>query len=214
VNALQGKSADQVLRSALSAGTRLGAVHYVLQTTKGAAQLTVTGDASASEGAQYIVSGTDQTILQLIGNTLYVRGNTGGLQDTVGMSAASASQFDGKWMAAHVGDPLFLQLAPELVLKSVMAHLTPAGTLAESTPGLVNGHEVIGVRGNAPLVAQAGSATLWVTTAPPTVPIGTSTQTTDKGTAVTQVGTFSRWGEHVDLKAPSGSVPFPSGGGK
>lgn len=200
----------QVLETTLSAATRLGSAHYVLRTTtpSGRAEL-ITGDASSKEGAQYIVSGQDQTVVQLIGTTLFVKGNSAGLQDLAGLSGAQASQQAGRWLAVPAGDPLYGRFASSLLLPHVLADFTPTGTLGVSTPGTVHGHRVVGVRGALGTGPGSGTAVLWASTSSPSVPVGGET---DRGGGVAEasVAAFSSWGERVALQGPSGAVAYSS----
>src|SRR5665213_96365 len=106
-NALQGKSPSAVLNTASGAATKLGAVHYVLQTTNGNQKQTVTGDATRNEGAQYVVNGTEQAVIQLVGTSAFIRGNASGLNDIIGLSSTMATQYAGKWLSLQPADPLY-----------------------------------------------------------------------------------------------------------
>jgi hypothetical protein len=208
VNGLQSKSPDAVLRAALAAANKLGEVHYVLQTSTATQKETVTGDATRNEGAQYVMNGSDQIVIQLVGTLAFVRGNVGGLQDTIGLSSTVAARYVGKWISFRPTDSLYQSVVQAVTLRNVLAHVTPAGSLAESTPGKVAGHTVIGVRGTLPNSNKVGTATVWVATVPPTVPIGIEAQSTTGGQSVTELGTFSRWGEKFLFRAPTGAVAF------
>lgn len=155
MNALQGKSPDGVLSAALAAANKLGGVHYVLQTSTATQKETVTGDAARSEGAQYVVNGSDQMVIQLIGTSAFVRGNAGGLQDTIGLPSTVASRYAGKWISFRTTDSLYQSVVQAVTLKNVLAHLTPTGSLIESSPGTVAGHTVVGVRAPFPIPTRS-----------------------------------------------------------
>jgi hypothetical protein len=208
VNALQGKNPDAVLSAALAAADKLGEVHYVLQTSTATRKETITGDAARNEGAQYVVNGSDQTVIQLVGTSAFVHGNVGGLQNTIGLSSTLASRYAGAWISFQPTDSLYQSVVQAVTLKNVLAHLTPTGSLIESSEGTVAGHTVVGVRGTLPNSNKIGTATVWVATAPPTVPIGIDAEITTGGQTVTEVGTFTRWGEKFLFQAPSGAVAF------
>ena len=208
VNALEGKSPGAVLSAALQAATRLGGVHYVLQTSGTAQSQTVTGDAVTNEGAESVVTGSDQAVVELVRSTVFLRGNAGGLQDIIGLTATMASQNAGKWISFQPTDSLYQSVAHAVTLKSVLAELTPSGSLAESTRGRIAGKSVVGIRGALPDATNRGTATFWVATTAPTVPVGVDAQTTSGGQSVLEFGVFSRWGERFQFTAPSGALPF------
>ncbi|MHB8330191.1 MAG: hypothetical protein ACYDD6_11320, partial [Acidimicrobiales bacterium] len=95
----------------------------------------------------------------------------------------------------------------------VLTELKPSGTLTESSPVTIAGHQVIGVRGGLPGTSQGGitgSTVLYVATSKPTIPIGFNGQAKKGTQTVNDVGAFTKWGEKLRLVAPSGAVAFSS----
>ena len=173
--------------------------------TKGSSPVeTVTGDAESNSGAQYVVSGPDMVVAQLIGTSAFLRGNTGGLEDIFGMTPAEATHYAGQWIVFRPTDAIYRSVAQAVTLEGVLGTLKPTGSLEKSSPTTVSGHSVVGVRGGLPDPSKQGVSTLWVATSVPTVPIGVEAQTK----SVTEFAVFTKWGEHFHLSPPSGAVPF------
>ncbi len=129
------------------------------------------------------------------------------------MPAASARKYAGQWLSVARSDALYHSISDAVTLRGIFTQLAPTGSLVESTPGTVAGHEVIGVRGGLPGTAQrgvTGNAVLYVSTASPTLPVGFTGQATTGTKSVTDVGAFSHWGEPLRLQPPSSAMPYSS----
>src|ERR1700722_9961793 len=208
-DALAGKAPSSVLETAVNSAVKFGAVHYVLQTTNKSQKQTVTGDAGTSVGAQSIVIGPDQTVVEMVHGVAFLRGNAGGLHDIFGLTPSQASQYAGKWISVQKSDSLYQTVQQGVTLSSLLAELRPVPPLIESTPGTVSGQQVVGVRGGLQTAPDAGEATFWVATTSPNVPVGIDAQATSTSTGtVTQVGVFSKWGERIRVTPPPVPVPF------
>jgi hypothetical protein len=199
-----------ILSHALTEAVKFGGVHYLLQTTSGGRTQTVTGDAGTNDGAQSIVNGSDQTVVEMIGTTAFLRGNAGGLENVFGFSPAQATTYAGTWISFQRSDSLYPTVVQAVTLSSLLSQLRPVPPLVESSPGTVAGQQVVGVRGDLRSSPGEGEATFWVATAAPNAPVGIDAQATGKNKTVTQVGVFSKWGERLRVKTPLGSVPFSS----
>ncbi len=212
--ALAGKSPSQILSAGLAAAEAQSSVHYVIKATSQNQTQTVSGDAARSSGQQSVVSGTDAVdVVLLPTGAAFVRGNTGGLVHTVGIAATVAPRFADKWISVAPTDTLYRVVTQLITLRGILTQLTPSGTLQASTPGMVAGHEVIGVRGGLPGTATrgvTGNAILYVSTSNPTLPIGFSGQAQNASNKVDDAGAFTHWGETLHLTAPSPTVPFSS----
>lgn len=210
-NALSGKAPGSVLDTALSSAVKFGGVHYVLQTTSKGQKQTVTGDAGTDVGAQSIVVGPDQSVVEMVHAVAFLRGNAAGLHEIFGLTASQASQYAGKWISVQKTDSLYQTVVQGVTLSSLLAELRPVPPLIESTPGTVSGQQVVGVRGGLQTAPDEGEATFWVATASPNAPVGIDAQATSTTTGtVTQVGVFSKWGERIRVTPPRVAVPFSS----
>jgi hypothetical protein len=101
----------------------------------------------------------------------------------------------------------------EAALYPAIVQLAPVGNLTLTAPTTRDGQQVVGVRGSVRTSTGStakGTATLYVTTATPTLPIAYSAEAVDDGETATETGTFSSWGEAVRFKVPTDSVAFSS----
>lgn len=210
---LAGKSPDQILSTAVADAEAQAGVHYQLHATSGSQNQVITGDAGASEGEQEVATGTSVVDVQLIGGTAYVRGNAGGLQQTIGLSAAVATTYAEKWISVAPTDTLFQPITQAVTLRGIFGQLSPSGTRSAGPPTTVGGQRAVGVRGGLPgQVAQgvSGTAVLYVSIRSPNLPVAFSGEAHAANQHVTDIGAFDRWGEHLALTPPPGAVAFAS----
>ena len=217
--AVSGKTAAQIVSDATGAATAVGSVHYVLTVAEAKqAQTTVSGDATNTGGRQQITIGALSIQVVLVHGVAYAMGDAKGLESFMGVASTQAPKYANRWIAIHQSDSLYPGVSQAVTLGTALAQLTPSGTLKLSGTKTLHGRDVIGIRGGLPAPAQqglSGSTTLYVATTHPTLPIGfseTSTAVTSSGTQrATTTGSFTKWGEHVSLKAPTtGVVAFSS----
>jgi hypothetical protein len=219
IGALNGRTAAQIVSDATSAATAVGSVHYVLSVTEAKqAQTTVSGDATNTGGRQQITIGALSVQVVLVQGVAYAMGDAKGLESFMGVASTQAPKYANRWIAIHQSDSLYAGVSQAVTLSTALAQLTPSGTLKLSGTKTMQGREVIGISGGLPGPAQqglTGSMTLYVATTHPTLPLGfseTSTAVSSSGTQhATTTGTFTDWGEHVRLSAPTnGVVAFSS----
>jgi hypothetical protein len=203
----------EVLTTALAAATSSGTVHFQLLGTEGGKTESIVGDASGSDGREIITAGTVKIEALVVGGAAFVEGNAGGLEDQMELSAADAATYAGKWISIASTDAPYASLTKAVTLASTLSELRPTGTLTLTAPTTKASKRVVGVHGNLPggaVKGTTGSATLYVSTAHPTVPIVFDAVQTTSGTKETSVGTFTNWGKPLDLTAPTTSVAFSS----
>jgi hypothetical protein len=213
VGALNGKTPAQILSAATAAARKADSAHYVLTAVSGKNSQSIVGDSSTQEAQQTLSQGTQHIQVVYIGGVAYVQGNAAALTTDLGFAATVATSYANKWIAVHKTDSLFKSLVSAVTLTSTLNQLNPSGTLTLTNPTTVAGRQTIGVKGGLPGPPQSGitgTATLYVATSAPTVPLkltGTATQGTQH---VTETGTFSDWGKPVHLTTPTGAVAFSS----
>lgn len=209
---LAGKTPTQILAAGIAAGEAQVGVHYVIKAAGGSSTQTVTGDAARNAGVQTVVTGSNAVEVVLLSDgSAYLRGNMGGLEQTVGLPNTVAPTYADKWISVAHSDPLYQPLTEFITVRGILTQLSPSRPLQASTPGTVDGQIVIGVRGGLPGSAQpgiTGNAVLYVSTAAPTVPVGFTGRATNTSTTVNDTGTFTRWGEQVRPRRPAGATPF------
>jgi hypothetical protein len=211
--ALAGQTPKQILAGALAAANKAGSVHFKLLGKESGKTETIEGDASATDGREVITAGSLTIQAEVVGQSAYVEGNAGGLEDQMGLSAASAATYAGKWISIDASDAPYESITKAVNLEGTLGDLKPTGHLTLTGVTTQASQSVIGVRGGLPPGAAkgtTGSAVLYISTSKPTVPIVFNVQQKTSGTTETDVGTFSNWGKPLNLVAPTTSVPFSS----
>ncbi|HEY7948461.1 MAG TPA: hypothetical protein VID75_12360 [Acidimicrobiales bacterium] len=212
-SALAGQTPKQVLTSSLAAAKNSGSVHFRLLGHQSGKTETIVGDASATDGREIITVGTLTVEAEVIGGQAFIEGNVGGLEDQIGLSAAQAQTYAGKWISIATTDAPYASVTKAVTIASTLSQIQPNGHLSLTGSTTKAGQSVIGVSGGLPGPATkgtTGSATLYVSTARPTVPIVFSAEQTSAGVKETDVGTFSRWGQPLNIPVPTGTVAFSS----
>ena len=212
-NALAHKTPQAVLASAVAAAKASGSFHYELTAKISSSSQSIIGDASTTEGRQTISEGTLKIEAELIGKTVYVEGNVGGLENQMGFSSTAASTYAGKWIAIASTDAPYASVTQAVTLPSALTELEPTGHLTLTPATTRAGQAAIGVRGALPSSASSGvkgTIVLYVSTAHPTLALAFDGQATSSGTKESDSGTFTNWGKPLDLTAPAGAVAFSS----
>jgi hypothetical protein len=208
VGVLNGKTGAQILSAATAAERKVGAARYVLTATSGSQHQTISGDASGNNARQTVTLGSQNVQVIEVGGAVYVEGNAAGLGSAMGLSSATASKYADKWISVQKTDSVYSAIVDSVSLDKTLSALAPTGKLTLTAPLTVGGRQAIGVHGGLPQGTQSGvtgSETIYVASTDPTVPLefkGTAS------TGVTDVGTFSHWGETLHLSVPSPTVPY------
>ncbi len=187
-----------------------------MATTSPQMAFTLTGTAEPSAGEQSVTGTYEGASLQVkvivIGDRVYLLGNRTGLLDPdfVGMSAARATKYAGRWVSGAVSEKPFSSAAkdvtysPELFQGLLYAPLTLGPVTS------VDGKHVVGIHGQ---LASGGEGVgtdgwLYVSLSGKHLPVrygGTATEGQNKVTSLTD---FSNWDETVSLVAPKGAVAY------
>lgn len=188
--------------------------HYVAVTAGGEAQ-TIVGDAGQSGGSQAITFdsnyGAEQFALLLVGTTAYFKGNVPAIEDQLGVSAASATSVEGKWVSVVRGNGPYTVLQPGITAGSqatLTLPLTPESSARVTDAGGVTATRISGiVPATNNLPAGTGSLDIAPRTDLPII----FTSTISGGTVVlTFTTTFSAWGTAPSVSAPTGAIAWSS----
>lgn len=212
-SALANKTPKQVLTTAFAAAGKAGTVHFTLLGRESGKTETITGDSSNADGREQISAGSLEIEAEVIGNGAYVEGNVAGLEDQMGLTAANATTYAGKWISIASTDAPFSSVEKAVRLAGTLDELSPSGKLTLTAATTRASRAVIGVHGGlpgTPAKGTTGSAVLYVSTSAPTVPVVFQLQEKSNGTEETDVGTFSNWGKPLHLVAPTTSVAYAS----
>jgi len=211
--ALAGKTPTQVLTGALAAARHSGSVHFSLLGRESGQTESIEGDASATDGREVITAGSITIEAEGVGTGANVKGNAGGLENQMGLSAATAATYAGKWISIAATDAPYPAITKAVRLAGTLSDLQPTGHLTLTAATTRASHAVVGVKGGLPpgaVKGTTGSAVLYVSTADPTVPIVFDVEQVASGTKESDIGTFTSWGKPLHLVAPATTVPFAS----
>jgi hypothetical protein len=199
-NAVVGLSARQVLAQATAAATKEGSVHVVSTIQVAGQTATYVNDTGATSGEQQITAtgGIHMTAL-LVNGVAYIRANVQAFTTLFQVTNAVAQRFANIWLSFGLSDPAFHGIAATLTLGSLVQQDFPASGLTKLGASDINGHSVIGVRGQ---LGGGIPGALFVSTGGTPLPV--EVKSSHRGATTTAV--FSGWGEAVRVSAPSGAV--------
>jgi hypothetical protein len=206
------KSAQTEYQDAVKAATNQS-VHFQTDVTQGNVTLQQSGDAGATSGSETLTvhngTKTEHMSTEVVGKTGYVKGNTTGLQNILGLTAAQAHKYANKWLSFPMSNSNLAQLAAGLLKSQVATELSFSGPFTFASDATVNGQHTIGVKGS--VSTNTGSSVpeiLYVPSTGKPLPIEEVTNPAAKGHSSTIHGTvsFSNWGEPVAVRAPAHSV--------
>ncbi len=206
------KSAQSEYQAAVKAAANQS-VHFQTDVTQGKVTLQQSGDAGANSGSESLTVHNgklaEHMTTEVVGRTGYLKGNTTGLQNILGLSAAQASKYAGRWLSFPMSNSNLAQLAAGLLRSQVATELSFSGPFTFVTDTTVNGQHAVGIRGS---VSTNNSSSvpeiLYVPSTGKPLPIEEVTNPGAKAqsTSIHGTVTFSNWGEHVAVSAPAHSV--------
>jgi hypothetical protein len=201
-------SPSQLLSSMLAAARTHSSVHYVTAASFAGVRVSQVGAAGAGRGSQRItyrngVSVGHVTVL-VAANTAYMRGDEFALVDYMGLKAASAARYAGRWILIPHADKAYATIAAGVTFSSVIAELTLAAPLTRAPDTTIGGLRVVGVKGSSPNAAPGTTTTLYARAAGRPLPVReVAVQGKTRGTV-----TLSGWDGPVHVTAPADPVPI------
>jgi hypothetical protein len=211
---LSGLDGAQIMRKSLDAASKAGSAHAVAEVTNGGETVTATIDFSSSGGIEATSYGNQTMTILYVDGSLYMRASSGLLAQMLHVSADRVSQYGGRWIVLPTDNQDLQQLAGQLQTPIIVSDLlTLSGPIA--TSGIHHSGQIAvqGRLANNPYNAGSGAGdltTLVVSTRAPFYPASLSYSDVQNGSTMV---TFSHWGEHVNLRPPSGAVPVSVLGG-
>jgi hypothetical protein len=208
---LAGKSASEVLALAQAAAQKEGSFHFVDQTGTGKNEQRLVGD-SASESGEQVVSGPNGRLnVRLVDSVIYVTGSEAVMGAALKLTNAQAAKYAGKWISLQKTDAPYETVAKALAPSAELTPYTPVGNLRVGNVSTLRGRSVLAVSGGASEQAGAtATATLYVSTSAPFVPVGGSLVGTGAQKGDSEVVAFTAWGERVHPQAPTSATPYSS----
>lgn len=205
------KSAESEYKAAVKAATNQS-VHFATEVTQGNVTLQQSGDAGTTSGSQALTihngKVTEHMSAEVVGKTGYVKGNNEGLRNIIGLTAAQSKKYAGTWLSFPMSNSTLAQLAAGLLGSQVATELSFSGPFTFAADATVNGQNAIAVRGK--VSTDNGDSVpevLYVPSSGKPLPIEEVTNPGAKAHSSVVHGTvsFSNWGEHVTVSAPSHS---------
>ena len=202
--------AATLYRDAL-ATTKSWSVHYVSSSTVSKVSLLETGDSGPASGTQTVATGQgnldDMITIDVIGGLTYVKGNAGGLEQLVGLDAATAQQVAGRWIEFSTTSSTFSQVVAGVRSRDVANELELKGPLILGHATTLGGIAVDAIEGTQTYAHKKDHIVLYVRANGRHVPVEEdAVDAKGKATAALHV-TYSHWGETVRPEAPQGALP-------
>jgi hypothetical protein len=212
---LAGKSAQEVLSTALTAASVSPSFHFVDKDGSGAQAGLLVGDTGTTAAQQTLSGGGGSLDVRLVNGVVYIRAGSVTLESVLGLSAPKASAEVGKWLSVTKGEKGYSQIIHTLTPDAELDQYIPQEPLTLLAATKVHGVAVLPVTGTAPSSAATGAlnakATLYVSTRSPYLPVGGSLTGTDvHGRPQSEVVAITDWGEQARPAVPPGVVAVSS----
>jgi hypothetical protein len=205
-------SARALLKVALRNATSSHWVHETVQVKqKGVAVQDGSDDVGTTEGLQFVSSlggGESEIIAFDRSQTLYVRANAVGLTSIYALSSTDATTYAGEWMTVTPSDSEYGSIAYATTLASDFSQVRFAGAISESGVIVFKGRRVRALKGTVPPIDGAPKfvGTLFVTATGKPLPV----TFVERNAKASVTVSWSSWGHHYVLHAPTGAVTFPT----
>ena len=182
-------------------------VHYASHAKQGSESFSVSGDTGVKSGTQTLTlkegSSLEHLTVVSVGSTGYVNANSTALKDVIGLPAATAKKYAGKWISFDPTSAQYSELVAGLLDSQVAGELKMSGPFHYGATKTIDGKSAFAVVGSvSDNSGNTVSATLWVPTSGSPLPIEQTTAASSKG-AIAGTVTFTKWGQKVAQKAPA-----------
>ena len=212
--ATAGTAARNLVTMSIAAAKAKGSVHYVERAAAGKQSLSVVGDVSANKGQQTVTirdgSATGHVVGRWSGHKVYFRADATGLSYYLGMSNALARKYAQRWIVFSPADVNFAQTASQFTVAGPVAEIILTGRLSVLGTSTVDGSTVVTVKGRTTALSSAGrsgTGTLYLAADGTALPVRFVARGNHASRGSTGQIDFSRWGETVNVRAPSRAVP-------
>jgi hypothetical protein len=201
-------SAQAEYNAALRAAGHQG-VHFESSLSQGGVSIQVSGDSGATSGAQTITvtrgNLTEHVRAMVVGKTGYISANATALRYVVGLSAAQASKYAGKWLFFPTSSAGLAQLVAGLENAQVASELQMTGPFSYGPTTTVQGQRARAIRGY--VTSESGSkvpVVLYVAATGSPTPIEEVTNPgAQKGSPnIHGSVSLSNWGQQITQTAP------------
>ena len=200
--ALASSSPKAVRASIVVAALAQKSVHWT-STSNGHGTVTRTADVNADSGTEQATFDGAAVQIRLVDDTAYVQGDVVGLQLSLYLTQAQATQYAGQWISIPKGDELYAQTADGLTLASIVHDATPQGKL-KLVSTKAHGTRLLVVRGRRGKQIGLTRSSLAAHASGTLLPVTFSNGGVDHSLR----GLFSKWNEPGSVQAPSSSTPI------
>jgi hypothetical protein len=207
----------QLLRASLNAAKGEPGVDWVGKTQSTNAVVTLTTKAGRQDGLQSINfrlgTKNGQVSIILVGTTVYINGNSFGLEQYLGFSTGAAEREAGHWLSIEEPDAslvnVYEAVAAGLTVSSTVSELAMTGPLSETAVKRLGGQQVIGIKGTTVVNSQAPATpqVLYLKSTGEHLPV--QAVQSYKGQASTE--TMGPWGQAPAVHVPPGAAPLQIG---
>jgi hypothetical protein len=214
--ALAGKSATAILSLSVTAYHHQKSVHFATTTVAGKDKTVLIGASSEPAAIETVQTGSGVALLDAVlsGETGYVRGPANLLEQTFGLSSATATAYAGKWISLEKGDTGYSTVVQSLSPSAAIENFVPQEpNLKVGGVSQFAGQTAVAVEGSPTGQAPAGGGagvTMFVSTSAPYLPLG-ATLTVDNANgsnAERVAAVYGKWNENVDPTVPKDATPL------
>jgi hypothetical protein len=191
--------AKEIVAAALRAARREGSAHVRFESEAGGGYVQE-DEAGSGAGTQDIRVSSLRMNVRVVGTTAYVKVTHTGGEFFMGMAGVSPSRYLNHWIVYRPGDKNYKEVASGGTMASMLSYMKPKGKLSKAGASIIDGRPVVGVWGG--YLGSRGC--LYISAVGKPLPVRL-TVTTVGGTDVTI--TFGRWGEKVNVAAPTSAIP-------
>lgn len=198
------------MRNVLAIVRRQHGVHLSLTGKVNTIDVSATGDLGPHSGQMTESIAGQAMQVRMLDGVVYVDGSAALLHAFLKLPQSVADLGAGQWIAIHRGDEPYRHAHGGLSILSISREKTFGmhGPFRLSGPNTIGTAKTIGVSGTDGHGKNALPETVWVQAAAPHLPVQ-DTESGDNGTGVvSQVTTYSHWGDKVRITAPSGAVAY------
>ena len=199
-------AASQALHHSLAAATKAGSARISVEFFSGKTTGRVLQDSSMQSGQQAVSIGKALATTVLVGGTAYISGNEQGMISFFGMPSSLGSSLGGRWVSLQPSDSGYQSVAANVTLPTALTNVTPTGTLITGKRTKIAGHWVRSISGAGQ--GGGGRITLFVTADSRSLPVEAVESVRAGATLKGEIVKFSKWGEQVNVTAPTGAIPI------
>jgi len=197
--------AQSLLASALHNAVSSRGVRETAKGRGGGVTLAMVNDIGPTSGRQAIDANGGRSVVIVTGGHAYFRGDATALASYYRFPIAVAREYAGKWISIAPGDAGFGQVSGAVTLASDFSQIAITGPLTARPVTMPDGRRAVAISGTAKgLTGTPLRATLDVTATDTTLPL----EFREGNGSVSELVTWSRWGQPVAFSAPSGATPI------